>query len=94
MNSVKMELIRNLVENLTVLRAKACLTQEELGEIVGLSRQSVAMIENKNRKLSWTNALAIVYVFTFNPETADMLKKFNIVSNDMILMMKNYCGGK
>ena len=89
-----MELIRNLVENLTVLRAKACLTQEELGEIVGLSRQSIAMIENSSRKLSWTNALAIIYVFTFNPETADMLKKLNIVSTDVRHMMEEYCGGK
>ena len=89
-----MELIRNLVENLTVLRAKASLTQEELGEIVGLSRQSIAMIENGTRKLSWTNALATVYAFTFNPETNDMLKNLNIISTDMIQMMKEYYGGK
>lgn len=82
LNDFKMELIRNLVRNLPVLRAKFGITQEKLGELVGLSRQSIAMIENGTRKLSWTNYLAIVYTLSFDKETKGLMKQLDVVSTN------------
>ena len=89
LNDFKMELIRNLVRNLPVLRAKFGITQEKLGELVGLSRQSIAMIENGTRKLSWTNYLAIVYVFSLNEETRGLMCQLDATTEELENKIKN-----
>ncbi len=43
----KKKLIENMAENLSVLRAKLNMTQEQLGLLIGVSRQTVIAIETK-----------------------------------------------
>ncbi len=79
--------ISRMVENLTVLRAKLGLTQSELAEIAGISRQTILSIEKKQRGMTWNMFLSFVYIFTVNTETAPMIDLFEIRTDELIRMM-------
>lgn len=70
----KENLIAILTEELPVLRAKLGLSQEELSEIIGISRQTYSGIETKRRPMTWNTFLSLVFVYSQNEKTVDMLK--------------------
>ena len=59
----KDHLISILTEELPVLRAKIGLSQDELSNIVGISRQTYSAIETNKRKMSWNTFLSLLLVF-------------------------------
>lgn len=59
-------LIQHMVDRLPVLRKKYGISQTELAEKIGLSRQTISSIERKNTPLTWTTMLAILMFFTAN----------------------------
>lgn len=59
-------LIEHMVDRLPSLRKKYGISQAELGEKVGLSRQTISSIERKTTPLTWTTMLAILMFFTAN----------------------------
>ena len=62
--------IEILIDNLPSLRARIGITQEELANIIGVSRQTYYSIETKKREMSWPIFLAIVFVFDCVRETS------------------------
>lgn len=65
----KEELLSDFVNKLPEIRKKLGLSQSELGDKVGLSRQSISSIERGTVTLSWNIFLAIVLVvFVNDPE--------------------------
>jgi len=82
----KEEIINALAENLPVLRSKLGLSQEELAKKIGVTRQTIINIE-KNKKMGWTTALALLMVFTFNPVSAVLLAPLGILTNGLLKMM-------
>lgn len=48
----KEELIRSLTDQLTVLRTKAEVSQEQLALVIGISRQTYSTIETKKKQMS------------------------------------------
>lgn len=46
--------IATLTPNLTVLRTKAEISQEELANLIGVSRQTYSAIERKVRRMAWS----------------------------------------
>ena len=56
------KLISLLVDELPVLRAKIGLSQGELSDIIGVSRQTYSAIETRKRKMTWNTFLSIVLV--------------------------------
>lgn len=67
-------LIDILTEELPVLRAKIGLSQKDLSEIIGISRQTYSSIETKKRKMSWNTYLSIFLAFENNEKTRDLLE--------------------
>lgn len=67
-------LIDILTEELPVLRAKIGLSQKDLSEIIGISRQTYSSIETKKRKMSWNTYLSIILMFENNEKTRDLLE--------------------
>lgn len=59
-------LIEHMVDRLPALRKKYGISQTELGEKIGLSRQTISAIERKTTPLTWTTMLAILMFFTAN----------------------------
>lgn len=84
MNEVqKNKVIENLTLNLPTLRTKANLTQVKLSEMIGVSRQTLVAIENEKRKMSWNTFLSCLLVFQKNPETNQLLKIYNIATDEL-----------
>lgn len=67
------KLIQTLTMNLPLLRAKLDITQEEISELVGISRQTYSSIESGKRMMSWQVYLALVLFFDANKTTHDLL---------------------
>ncbi|WP_049962733.1 helix-turn-helix transcriptional regulator [Ruminococcus sp. HUN007] len=70
--------IDRMIENLPVLRAKSGLTQAELAQVVGVSRQTILAAEKKQRELTWSMFLALLNVFGSNENTASLIDTFEI----------------
>ena len=45
------------------------MSQDEISEIVGISRQTYSSIETKKRKLPWTTYMSLLFVFYYNADT-------------------------
>ena len=67
-------LISILTEELPVLRARVGLSQDELRNIIGISRQTYSAIETNKRKMSWNTFLSLLLVFGYNEKTSSMLE--------------------
>lgn len=70
----KDRLISILTEELPVLRARVGLSQDELSNIIGISRQTYSTIETNKRKMSWNTFLSLLLVFGYNEKTSAMLE--------------------
>lgn len=73
--------IENLVENLPTLRKKMKLNQQDLADLLGVTRQTIHNIETKKGNISRTTILAILFIFTSDPATSVILSPLGILSN-------------
>lgn len=79
----KNRLIEILTEELPSLRAKIGITQEDLCEIVGISRQTYSSIETKKRKMSWNVFLSLIMFFTNNDKTAPIIENIGAFPEEL-----------
>lgn len=79
------ELLRN---ELPVLRAKARVSQGELAEKIGISRQTYSSIETGKREMSWTTFLALIAYFQNNENTRKMVSEINGLSEGIEMIME------
>ena len=80
---IKNQLISNLVEELPVLRTKLGVSQDELGSLVGISRQTYSAIETKRKKMNWSIYLSLIFIFDNNRKTHDFIRKQNLFPNEI-----------
>ncbi|MDR1764641.1 MAG: helix-turn-helix domain-containing protein [Lachnospiraceae bacterium] len=76
-------LMKNMTDNLVVLRNKLQLTQSALATKVGISRQTLMNIENKKRDMSWNTFLALLSVFREDKGTDGLLSHFEIYTPEL-----------
>lgn len=67
-----------LQENLASIRAKAAITQEELSNILGCSRQTYYALETKQRDMSWGMFLGLCFFYSNLNETKEMLNDLKV----------------
>lgn len=77
------ELIERFVDALPVLRALLGLSQSELGDYLGMSRQSFSSIESKKRKMTWSLFLACLFFFYENPNTKEFIANNNLFPEEL-----------
>lgn len=65
--------IMQLTEQLPVFRARLRLSQEELSELLGITRQSYNALETKTRPMKWRTCMAMIAFFMEQPKTRKML---------------------
>jgi len=74
-----------LVENLAALRARIGITQEEMANAIGVSRQTYYSIETGRRKMSWPLYLAIIFFFDCMSDTSEMIRDLKIYPIDLVM---------
>lgn len=74
-----------LQENLSALRAKADISQEELSNIIGVSRQTYSAIEVGKRTMSWSAYLSLVFFFHEIKSTRDMIDGLHVFPSDLFI---------
>jgi DNA-binding XRE family transcriptional regulator len=79
----KEALIKNMTQNLPMLRTALGLTQEELADKIGVSRSTVISIENKKRDMTWNTFLSLVLLFIKNPNTDKLLNVLEIYTDEL-----------
>lgn len=76
-----------LMENLLPLRTKAGVTQEELANIIGVSRQTYYALETNKRNMSWNTYLSLLLFFDTNVKTHMMLRDINAYPTELMIKM-------
>ena len=67
------KLMKALAEELPVLRAKLGISQGDLSNCIGVSRQTYSAIETKKKDMSWNTFLSLMFFFEHNEKTRKML---------------------
>jgi len=86
--SIRKKLIDQLVSEMPILRAKLGISQEELANKIGVTRQTLNSVESKKRDMTWPTYLAIFCFFSLNQLTASLLEYEGIWSSDIINELK------
>ena len=81
----KDDFIAMLTPNLTILRTKAEISQEELSNLIGISRQTYNAIERKVRRMAWSTYLSLVLFYDHNPKTHKMIRQLSIFPQERIV---------
>lgn len=77
--------IATLTPNLTVLRTKAEISQEELANLIGVSRQTYSAIERKVRRMAWSTYLSLVFFYDHNQKTHKMIRQLSIFPQKLVI---------
>lgn len=80
--SARNELISELTSELSILRAKAKITQEELAGAIGISRQTYSQIECGKTRMSWSTYLSLLFFYSSNKSTSKLMETLNIYPNN------------
>ncbi|MCI7492190.1 MAG: helix-turn-helix transcriptional regulator [Lachnobacterium sp.] len=76
-------LIDTLTDELPVLRARIGIKQEELSDILGISRQTYSAIETKKRKMTWNMFISLLMFFTQNKKTAPVIEMIGAFPDEL-----------
>ena len=76
--------IERMAKHLPVLRASIRITQKELAQKIGVTRQSMMLIETKRRPLQWSTYLALVFVFQQFDDSNKLLNSLEVYDDDML----------
>jgi len=79
----KEKIVKEFVDLLPMLRARLGITQQELGERVGATRQTIMFVENKRRQLTWSMFLSLAFLFVMDSRTRPFLMASGIISEDL-----------
>lgn len=82
--SQKDEHIEKLTSKLAALRAHADISQEELANIIGTSRQTYYAIEGKKRAMSWNTYLSLVFFYDAVEKTSQMIRELDAYPMQMV----------
>ncbi|MBR2255769.1 MAG: helix-turn-helix transcriptional regulator [Blautia sp.] len=82
------KLINILTDELPVLRAKLGISQNEVGTIIGVSRQTYSAIETKKRPMTWNTFLALILFFDRNEKTKPILASIGAFPESLEQMLR------
>lgn len=70
--------IDKLAEVLPILRSKMGVSQDQLSNMIGLSRQTYSTLENRRRKMTWSVFLTLIFVFDHNENTHSLIREIGV----------------
>lgn len=81
-------LCRNMAANLPSLRAQVGLSQDELADRLGFSRQTINAIENGKRTMQWSTYTAIALFFSNNSDIRKLMVAMDTINDEVTEMLK------
>lgn len=87
------KLVSLMSNKLQILRLKVDVSQEELADILGVTRQTISALETGQRNMSWTIFLALVLLFLKNKDTKHLMIALGIYTkelNEYLSLWKEY----
>ena len=75
---------QRLSENLKMLRSKLDISQADLAETLGVSRQTINAVENCRQSMSWNLFISLILFFSCNKDTKELLPITKINVKDII----------
>ena len=70
--------INRLLDELPVLRTMLGISQDELANLLGISRQTYSSMETKRRKMSWPLFLSLILIFDNSEQTHEHLRQSGV----------------
>ena len=77
--------VATLTPHLAILRTQAEVSQEELANLIGVSRQTYSAIERKIRKMSWNTYLSLVLFYDHNQKTHQLLRHLSLFPTELVV---------
>ena len=81
----KERFITTLTPHLAILRTKAEISQEEIANLIGVSRQTYSSIERKIRKMSWSTYLSLVLFYDHNQKTHQLMRQLSLFPTELVI---------
>lgn len=76
--------ISALTDELLILRTKTGLTQEQLSNLIGVSRQTYSAIEVGHKKMQWSIFVTLIFVFDSIEKTHGFIRTLNLFPDSLI----------
>lgn len=89
-NEEKEKFISALSPALMMLRTKANISQDDLSNLLGVSRQTYGAIERGSKRMSWNTYISLIFFYDYNKQTHDLLRNIEVFPTDLISRMN--CG--
>ncbi len=83
--SEKQKFIEALSNELSALRAKVGISQDDLSRLIGVSRQTFGSVERGERQMSWNTYLSLIMFFDYNQATHQMIRDIGAFPEDLII---------
>ena len=83
----KQELCKLLAENLPTLRTKMGISQDELANRIGYTRQTISAIELMKHEMQWSMFSAVVPFFSTDQELYRLMLVMSILDEDVMTML-------
>ena len=80
----KDEYVQNLTSKLAALRAHADISQEDLANIIGTSRQTYHAIETSKRTMSWSTYLSLIFFYDAVEDTSQMIRELGLYPTQLV----------
>lgn len=80
----KARLINALTKELVILRTKADISQGELANLIGVSRQTYGAIERSSRLMTWNTYLSLVLFYDYNRNTHQLIRSLDIFPQELV----------
>lgn len=78
-----------LQDSLAALRAKAGVNQEELANIIGVSRQTYYAIETGKKVMSWNTYMSLIFFYHELNSTKDMIDELRVYPVELFMKMND-----
>ena len=75
--------IDKLTESLSMLRAKADVTQSDVADRIGIARQTYSAIECGRSRMSWNTFMSLILFFKENRQTKEVIKILGIYTDEL-----------
>lgn len=74
-----------LTPYLPILRTQADISQEELSNLIGISRQTYSVIERNIRKMSWSTYLSLIVIYDYNQKTHALMRHLSLFPTELVV---------